>query len=434
MESDEEEIKAMKNGCEFIKTFLEGIKKKKKDKKDSPKEVAEIIESINNHLKAHVEGESEEERDEFFEELDERFKRVKTEKSEYLLQSNESLLNQLVKKIDNRTVPDLDKYDEHSGLSLEEYMSRFEEFCGEKFRGKTYLWLNELERHLEERILEGYKSVKQSDDSYESLKAKLLKWYEEEDETRKKAARKNFEKAKIKKEESLLMYSNRILQLYKLAFPNKKDYNYSETLINKFRNTIPLEAQVPINQHVFTIKVSNKEVSWELMQRCARVFDVERIHFRKEKKKGEDEDSEEDVIVVNLTKPNNLLNNTWQKKTNNNYREDNNNSNYKQQRYDDQNTFHDKKFVRPPPMSQGQMCNFCGRLGHVFNQCRKRTNACFSCGKLGHQAKKCWNKNKWRDQRGRRQSLSPPRNQQNGRTGRNNSYQGRPYNQPNLNH
>ena len=106
MESDEEEIKAMKNGCEFIKTFLEGIKKKK-DTKDSPKEVAEIIESINKHLKAHVEEESEEEKDEFFEELDERFKRVKTEKSEYLLQSNESLLNQLVKKIDNRTVPDL---------------------------------------------------------------------------------------------------------------------------------------------------------------------------------------------------------------------------------------------------------------------------------------------------------------------------------------
>jgi CRISPR/Cas system-associated protein Cas10 (large subunit of type III CRISPR-Cas system) len=39
-------------------------------------------------------------------------------------------------------------------------------------------------------------------------------------------------------------------------------------------------------------------------------------------------------------------------------------------------------------------CNFCGNIGHSFNECRKRisSNKCYTCGRTGHISRFC-NKN-----------------------------------------
>lgn len=82
-----------------------------------------------------------------------------------------------LKKLDTRQIPRLEPFSEETGQDLEKYLSRFENYCKENFRGQNYLWLGELERNLKGKTLEGFKLSRNYDDTYKEAKAKLLAWY-----------------------------------------------------------------------------------------------------------------------------------------------------------------------------------------------------------------------------------------------------------------
>ena len=102
----------------------------------------------------------------------------------------------LADKLDNRKVPEQGKFDENGGESLEEYLIKFEKYCQANIRGDSHCWVDELESKLSGEMLELYKVSKLDRGSYESLKRKLLNWYEDTSEIRKKKAREIFEHAK----------------------------------------------------------------------------------------------------------------------------------------------------------------------------------------------------------------------------------------------
>ena len=140
-------------------------------------------------------------------------------------------IRKLVKRLDNRNLPKLGNYDENSGLHLEDYLKRFENYCREMYRGSSDLWIGELEDRLTGRALEGLLTVKQDDEGYKRTKERLLKWYEEERELRVAKARKKFQNA-------IFLYSNRLLSLFKVAYPSKQA-DKSTNLIYKFQQTVP---------------------------------------------------------------------------------------------------------------------------------------------------------------------------------------------------
>ena len=144
-----------------------------------------------------------------------------------------SIIERLLYKLDNRKVPELEPFDENAGIDLEEHIERFEEYYRDSYKGGKHLRLKALEKQLTGRTLEGLRSVKQNDEEYETVKRKLIEWYEGEEDTRKELARRKFEKAAMKSQESTLRYSNRLLQLFKFAHPNKK-FDKSQLLINKW--------------------------------------------------------------------------------------------------------------------------------------------------------------------------------------------------------
>ena len=88
---------------------------------------------------------------------------------------------------DNRLVPELESFAE-SGLDLEAYLTVFEDYYRENYRGGSYLWVKQLERQLTGRMLEGFRMLRQAGDSYEEVRDKLLAWYEGEKELRKEEA------------------------------------------------------------------------------------------------------------------------------------------------------------------------------------------------------------------------------------------------------
>ena len=82
--------------------------------------------------------------------------------------------------------------------------------------------------------------------------------------------------------ESMLLYSNRLLTLFKLAFP-KKSYKASDTLITKFRQTIPRDFKSIIDNQVYSYKLRDELITWEIIKKCARIYDAEKEHIRRMK-------------------------------------------------------------------------------------------------------------------------------------------------------
>lgn len=289
------------------------------------------------------------------------------------------ILINLIKKLDNRAIPQLEKFEEGSSMSLERYLEEFEEYYHENYRGRKYFWLNELEKKLSGRTLEGYRSIRQADDEYEVVKMKLLRWYDEEKELRKKSARKKFDQARMKERESVLMYSNRLLSMFKIAFP-KKNYESSETLMNRFRDTIPRKMKNIVDSQMFNLKLVNKKMSFEKIQKCARLFDVEN---------GENFQGQEETVVeeieINLTNP---VKNEYYNHDRKGSWGENKDSGYKQE-YANRQYYKYPKTTFEPPTQTNYNCSYCGRYGHGFEDCRTRLRSCYKCGNQGHFARDC---------------------------------------------
>ena len=73
---------------------------------------------------------------------------------------------------------------------------------------------------------------------YKKVKEKLIRWYEDESENRKKKARRTFEKCKTREDEKNLLFPIGFYLTSKRAYPKKRP-NTSNTLITKYFESVP---------------------------------------------------------------------------------------------------------------------------------------------------------------------------------------------------
>ena len=190
--------------------------------------------------------------------------RKKKSKKRVKKDTDVDILRKLLERIDNRRIPDIEKYDHKNGESLKEYLKKFEKYCDDNIKGDISFWIPELEKHLSGRILQTFSAVKDCRDDYKSLKKKLIKWDEQTKKTRKAKARKGFETMKYDDKEDLFVYSNRLQQQFKLAFPKKKTEK-SRVLQEKFISTVPKSFRKIINAQIMNTKMNNQKVLWSSM-------------------------------------------------------------------------------------------------------------------------------------------------------------------------
>ena len=152
--------------------------------------------------------------------------------------SSMEYLRIMAERMDTRKVPKLEAFDEESGMSLRDYLEEFEEYCMDNIKGDSRYWIRELEGQFSGELLEAFKHFRQCKDTYHKLKRKILEWYENMEEFRKKDHKRKFENAKMKKEETLFLYSMRLQRLFELAYP-KKNPEKSDSLREKFLKTVP---------------------------------------------------------------------------------------------------------------------------------------------------------------------------------------------------
>ena len=296
------------------------------------------------------------------------------------------LLATLLQRLDNRSIPKQEPFKEETGQDFQQYLERFEDYCRDNFRGKKYLWIPELERHLTGRILEGFQSLRDYDDNYDEMKSKLVNWYKDSKYQRRTKAKNKFENAKLKPKESLFLFATRLESLFKTAFPTHR-VQESRTLRNQFLENIPKNVKQEINAQILTYKIKDKKITWAFMLKCARLKDADREHQKKQD--TEDEENPEEIIVH--------LGNTsriqpvYSSEGHTHYRQQRNSrskhspiasGSHQQRPY----MARSAGFRTPP---DAYWCNICKRFGHTIENCRRRLKACFHCGSKDHFIREC---------------------------------------------
>ena len=82
------------------------------------------------------------------------------------------VLAKAMAKLDSRCVPDLKKFSDDNNQDLIKYLERFETYCKDRIKPNEMYWLDELESHLEGRVLLAFESIREEDDSYLDVKNK----------------------------------------------------------------------------------------------------------------------------------------------------------------------------------------------------------------------------------------------------------------------
>lgn len=143
--------------------------------------------------------------------------------------------------------------------------------------------------------MEALKAVRDVNDSYEIVRDKLLEWYENMKDLRKKKNRSNYEKAQFIKGESLYLYSTRLERLYKVAHPSH-NIKTSKSIQEKFQSSIPRSARTLLSSQIMSHKVNNRKITWKLIQQCARYYDLEKEKSHLDQR-GTNSESEEEIVI-----------------------------------------------------------------------------------------------------------------------------------------
>ena len=304
-------------------------------------------------------------------------------KEETSINELDSRFLKLLHSLDNRPIPKQEPFDEASGQDLKQYLVQFEEYCTDNFKGRKYLWIPELERHLSGKILEGFQSMRDYHDSYDEVRRKLLDWYKDSKHLRRGRAKRKFENAKMKSNEALFIFGNRLESLFRTAFPSHR-VNESRTLINKFLENVPKSVKTEIKSQIMTFKLKNEKVKWSFVLKCARLKDND---CDSRKSEETDEEKPEEVIIN--------FGNSHDLRCKDQYSTINNPSHHGRAHVASSSyrpINQTARYGNPPTSS---WCNICHRFGHSIENCRQRLKRCFACGDANHFVRDCHIKPPW---------------------------------------
>ena len=420
--TEDETLTELENRWENVKSFIDDLKNLRKQHME-PK-LVHFLQEIDNYMEKYLEETEVVKPKRKVVTNEETMKKCESEPTEEefdigdkvleetVKNKDADLMNVLLTKLDNRTVPCLEDFNDDGGMNLEQYIHKFESYCRENYKGGRDLWIGELEKRLSGKTLDGFRSVRQLSEGYETLRNKLLEWYDEEEEVRRKKAKKKFDNARMNNGESLTLYGNRLLTLFKRAFPGKR-YEMSGTLIDKYRSTIPLSVKNLINSQILSYKLENRQITWTQIQKCARVCELESKEVYED---GEDDD----VVVINFSKDVRRK----QRWCDDDYEERELDS-YKPYRRNEEERKHFGRNTNQFPENrerenvrawrstavEKETCTFCMKYGHTVKDCRNKDGSCYKCGTVGHFARQCrrgnGNQREYSDDRQKRKESTP---------------------------
>ena len=211
---------------------------------------------------------------------------------------DQSIVEIIAEKLDNRRVPPLRKFNEMGVESMDKFFDRFEDYCQQNIRGSKETWIDELEQYLEGETLEIYMCHKETTSSYNELQAAMIAWHKDMKENRQKRAISKFEKSAKESGESLFLFATKTEKLFRQAYP-QGHVERSLILRNKFEKCLTKSNRSKLQNHKFALKMEDIPITWEMIKKWARTMDT----FKAEQSSSEDESPsfKEKEICINVS-------------------------------------------------------------------------------------------------------------------------------------
>ena len=267
---------------------------------------------------------------------------------------------------DYRLAPKLEKFKE--GGNIKQFFKMFEEYCRNNVRGSRKFWLGALEDQLEGKVLETFHDLRDEDDEFEDTKEKLIQWYEDTEEVRRKSHKKKFKNAQRRDGDSLYIFSIRLESLFKKAYPTH-DVQKSSKLFDRFKKCISRKAREALESQILNAKMKGEDIRWKFVQKWAQLRD--NLAGVSSESESEDANSPKrgrtpKEISINLSQGDGYRQDKWQPSRG-----------------------------RSPSVGQrsngaGMHCYACGKLGHFARECEwGQEKRCYNCADSRHLAKEC---------------------------------------------
>ena len=292
----------------------------------------------------------------------------------------------IIKMLEKKSCPKPESYSLESGRSFSRFLQSFEAFCESRYSSSHKdLWTSELGRFLEGEIKQVYDACGGPEKKYRKMKAHLETWHAGAKERISSSRRSQYRSATKMPDEGLLIFATRLEHLYKMAYPHQE--LDGKDLKRQLLSAIPAPSAETLERDLALVRATTgRQNTWGDVLRLLEIQD-ETVRRGSWSHQATPPVSSQPWTGA-VKKQQNMRVDTVQ------YTKGRRPAVASQSRKPPQTR--SREFYRSPKSprrgsrSPGQRrCHWCKRLGHIYDNCRRRLNQCLRCGSDSHRIADC---------------------------------------------
>ena len=332
------------------------------------------------------------------------------------------------------------RFSGEKGTSLREFLTDFDNYFSVKYDGNERQKSQLLGNHLEGPAKRAFEAVDGARMNYSLLKPELLSWYVGERTSLRRKSESEFRKARIMPSDSFKIFALRLERLAAIAFPESLA-DCERQLCRKFRQAVPdqFKRVLAEGERSLALHGNRKKLNWDGIVKLAESEDR---HQRERREDMSSENETDDGVSVWYSRPTRTVFDS----------EESDHPGRPRKRVSFENNNRYQRFDSPPsrsvsslrgspfnrggpsrgngsprdnvsprgnssprenfsargspsfqvssPPSRGRrvfsnqrrsppVCDWCGKIGHVEDDCWMKSGACLSCGNPNHLRDDC---------------------------------------------
>lgn len=280
------------------------------------------------------------------------------------------------------------------GTSLRLFLEDFEKYFDIKYDGSDRQKSQILGQHLGGTAKQAYEAIHGSRVNYSVLRPELLSWYSSERQSLRRKSESEFRKARMMPNDSLKIFAMRLERLAFISFPDTWKERERQ-LCRKFRKSVPEGFQriLAEGERGLALHGDMRRLGWTGMLKLAETEDRRRRERKEDLSTDSDAEPEDFSVWYSRSACSDAPRNSAPESL----------SETPPKRVSFDRVFQNSNrgIRRSPPPSRGTnsvrtfgpplICNWCGRRGHMEDNCWTKSNSCRMCGSSDHSREECIN-------------------------------------------